>query len=90
MCLTIIRPVTKCFVICGRHFKTIRLPYGNMKAVRTPSTKRKGSDRQGATAVKKLERVNPTEDLTPHEATMFGAFSARANYLAQDRPDIAL
>ena len=55
-------------------------------AVRTPSTKKKGANRQGAKAVKKLERVSSTGDLTPHEATMFRAFSARANFLAQDRP----
>ena len=81
--------VARCFVVCGRHFST-QLRDGHLMAVRTPSTKKKGANRQGAKAVKKLERVSSTGDLNPHEATMFRAFSARANYLAQDRPDIAL
>lgn len=82
--------VARGFVVCGRHCKTPWLQDGHVMAVRTPSTKKKGANRQGAKAVKKLERVSSTGDLNPHEATMFRAFSARANYLAQDRPDIAL
>jgi len=81
--------VARCFVVCGRHFST-QLRDGHLMAVRTPSTKKKGANRQGAKAVKKLERVSSTGDLNPHEATMFRAFSARANYVAQDRPDISL
>ena len=46
-------------------------------------------NRQGAKAVKNLERVGSTGDLNTHEATMLGAVSGRANDLAQDRPDIA-
>ena len=60
-----------------------------MCANRTPGVKNKHAGRQGAKAVKKLERVSSSGDLTPAEATAFRALSARANYLAQDRPDIA-
>ena len=80
--------IERCYHVCGRHFKGTPLRR-HVKAIRTPSTKKKGANRQGAKAVKKLERVSSTGDLNPHEATMFRAFSARANYLAQDRPDIA-
>ena len=45
--------------------------------------------RKGAKAVKKLERICTSGDLSPEEATVFRALSARANYLVQDRPDIA-
>ena len=59
-------------------------------AVRTPSAKPKYGARKGAKAVKKLERLeSQAHSLCPEEATMFRALSARANYLAQDRPDIA-
>ena len=58
-------------------------------AARTKSAKKKGPARKGAKAVKKLERVSSEGDLNPQEATTFRALSARANYLAQDRPDIA-
>ena len=63
----------------------------NLSVARTPSTKPKyGPARKGAKAVKKLERLEfGSHTLTPEEATMFRALSARANYLAQDRPDIA-
>ena len=44
--------------------------------------------RQGAKAVKKMEKVSDTYLLSPEDATMFRALSARGNYLAQDRPDI--
>ena len=40
--------------------------------------------------MKKLERLQTTsQNLLPEEATLYRALSARANYLAQDRPDIA-
>ena len=39
--------------------------------------------------MKKLERIHSSGDLSPTEATGFRALSARANYLAQDRPDLA-
>ena len=59
-------------------------------AARTVSTKNKFQKKQGAKAVKKLERFESTSfALTPDEATMYRALSARANYIAQDRPDIA-
>lgn len=58
-------------------------------AARTPSTKKKGPQRQGAKAVKKLERTSGFGDMTPAEATTYRALSARANDLAQDRPDVA-
>ena len=45
-------------------------------------------ERQGAKAVKKMEKVSDTYLLSPEDATMFRALSARGNYLAQDRPDI--
>ena len=45
--------------------------------------------RQGAKAIKTLERISTSGDLSPPEATMFRALSARVNYLAQDRPDLA-
>ena len=40
--------------------------------------------------VKKLEQLSSTSfELSPEEATMYRALSARANYLAQDRLDIS-
>ena len=40
--------------------------------------------------VKKLEKLSSeSHELSAEDATMFRAVSARANYLAQDRPDIA-
>ena len=48
-----------------------------------------GAKRQGAKAVKKMERAaNADFLLTREEATMFRALSARANFLSQDKPDI--
>ena len=44
-----------------------------------PSTKEKFQQRRGAKIVK-----------LPEEATLYRALSARADYLAQDRPDIAI
>ena len=49
-----------------------------------------GPSRLGAKKVKSFERLeSPGEVLNPSEATSFRALSARANYLALDRPDIA-
>ena len=46
---------------------------------------------RGAKALKKLERLeSASQVLTPEEAATLRARSARANYLAQDRPDVAL
>ena len=61
-------------------------------ALRTPSSRspaaKKG--RMGAKAVKKIEhKAEAGELLSPSEATTFRALSARANFLAQDRPDLA-
>ena len=53
----------RCFVICGRHFKTTQLRDGHITAVRTKSTKKKGANRQGAKVVKKLERVRSSGGL---------------------------
>ena len=61
-------------------------------ANRTAPIKKKGGakSRQGAKKIKNLERlVSVGYELCPEEATMFRALSARANFLAQDRPDIA-
>ena len=67
----------------------LKLPPTALFANRTASSKTKGPARKGAKAVKKLERVSSSGDLSPAEATSFRALSARANYLAQDRPDIS-
>ena len=59
-------------------------------AVRAPSTKKKFKGRQGAKAVKKLERLeSAAQILKPEEATTYRALSARANYLARETPDAA-
>ena len=40
--------------------------------------------------MKKLERLESASDvLTPEEATTYRTLRARANYLAQDKPDVA-
>ena len=61
-------------------------------ATRTPPAYKKGgpaAKRQGAKAVKKMERsADSSFILSPEEATLFRALSARANFLSQDRPDI--
>ena len=60
------------------------------KVTRSPSTKRKGPNRQGTKAIKKLERLSSSGDLTPRRGnTFFRALSARANCLAQGQPDLA-
>ena len=60
-------------------------------AARTPpASANKFKKRQGAKATKKLEQLESVgHELNPREATSFRALSARCNYLAQDRPDIA-
>ena len=60
-------------------------------AVRTfPANKNKYQKRSGAEATKKLEQLESVgHELNPKEATVFRALSARANYLARDRVDIA-
>ena len=66
--------------------------YHILFANRTAPVKKKGGpkSRQGAKMVKKLEQLTSVgHELCPEEATMFRALSARANFLAQDRPDIA-
>ena len=61
-------------------------------ATRTPPAFKKGgpgAKRQGAKAVKKLERAaNASHVLNSEEATLYRALSARANVLSQDRVDI--
>ena len=49
--------------------------------------KAKGSSVPGQKA--KKEERQESRELAPHAATAFRAMAARANYLAQDRPDIA-
>ena len=64
----------------------------HMFAVRSPSSRKpwEKNPRQGAKTVKKFERLeNDGPELSPADATMFRALAARANYLAQDRPDLA-
>ena len=56
----------------------------------SPENKNKFTKRAGAKQAKKLERLESVGfELIPKEATMFRALSARCNYLAQDRVDIA-
>ena len=63
-----------------------------VSAVRAPPAYKPGgpaAKRQGAKAVKRLERSNADSYvLSSEEATMYRALSARANFLSQDRPDI--
>ena len=61
-----------------------------VNATRTPGvTVKSGPKRKGAKAIKKLERLpEGTTILDPQQATNFRALSARANYMAQDRPDV--
>ena len=70
---------------------TLKDTYDRLCATRTPSAKKKsGPARAGAKQVKEMERLESTgPTLNSTEATFFHALSARANYLAQDRPDIA-
>lgn len=46
--------------------------------------------RAGAKAVKAFERESGVGRLSESDATTFRALSARANDLAQDRPDISI
>ena len=62
-----------------------------LNAVRTKPIKKghPGAKRQGARAVKQLERAANAEFLlSREEATLYRALSARANFLSQDKPDI--
>ena len=60
-------------------------------AARTPpASANKFKKRQGAKATKKLKQLESVgHELNPREVTSSRALSARCNYLAQDRPDIA-
>lgn len=62
-----------------------------LAVVRTPPEhNNKYKKRQGATATKKLERLESVgETLNSKEATLFRALAAGCNYLASDRADIA-
>jgi hypothetical protein len=64
---------------------------GFVCAIKTPpANKNKYQKRLGAQKAKKLELDERSEfTLSPSDATMYRALSARCNYLAQDRPDIA-
>ena len=63
---------------------------GTVSATRTPPATNKFQKRNGAKARKKLEQLESVgHELNPREATSSRALSARCNYLAQDRPDIA-
>ena len=49
-----------------------------------------GASRQGAKRIRRLEQSAADGlRLAPENATLYGALSAQANYLAQDRPDVA-
>ena len=63
-------------------FTTVSQDPTLLSAVRTPGVNNKHSKRQGAKAVKKLERIHSSGDLSPVEATGFRALSARAKDLA--------
>ena len=55
-----------------------------------PTNTNKFKKRLGAKKAKKLELAeNADFTLSPDDATLYRALSARCNYLAQDRPDIA-
>ena len=59
-------------------------------AARTKPIKKPGQKRIGAKKAKKLEvSASSSYQLGPADATTYRALSARCNYLAQDRPDIA-
>ena len=59
-----------------------------LAATRTAPAKTHGAKRQGAKAVKVIERESTSYKLSSEDATLFRALSARANYLSQDRADI--
>ena len=55
-----------------------------------PSHNKWQKKRLGAKKVKRMEKLSSEgHELNPEDATLFRAVSARANYLAQDRPDIS-
>ena len=72
--------------------KTSNVPVAHERicAARKSGPKKIPAARQGAKKAKAMERLQSAGPiLDPEEATSFRALSARANYLAQDRPDIA-
>ena len=75
---------------CGAQGCSLGNTLKMLNAVKTSPKKKAGPARQGAKKAKQLERLQSTGlILNPEEATCFRALSARCNYLAQDRPDIA-
>ena len=60
-----------------------------INALRTPSARKKYQGRQGARQVRLIEQQEAGTLAPPEGATSFRALAARANYLSQDRPDIA-
>jgi hypothetical protein len=60
--------------------KDLNLDEENSKGVTAPSVK---------TTDEQLARINCSEEMSAPEGTAYRGISARANYLAQDRPDIS-
>ena len=77
--------------MCNLDDKTFSLePPVHMYAARTKPAAKPKTKRAGAKATKKIERLmSKGHELDPEEATAYRALAARANYLAQDRPDIS-
>ena len=74
----------------SQHTNAVHEIIDTVFATRTPPATNIFQKRKGAKATKKLEQLESVgHDLNPREATSFRALSARCNYLAQDRPDIA-
>ena len=67
------------------------MPSALLSAIRTPPSHNKWQKKRlGAKKVKQLEQLSSESHiLNSADATLFRAVSARANYLAQDRPDIS-
>ena len=66
--------------------------FAHVNAWRTPSAQNTFQKRQGARKVKELEHATNEKNLirlTPQGASVYRALSARCNYLAQDRVDLA-
>ena len=62
----------------------------HLTAASTKPVETNGPKRKGAKATRKIEKlVSQGFELEPMEATAFRALSARGNYLAADRPDVA-
>ena len=78
-----------------QHFGNAWEASGKAYAIRTPSVRThthtpQRKTMQGAKAVKRIERpAQESPELNPADATGFRALAARANYLAQDKPDCA-